>query len=81
MALIWCVPYLLMTYSLTGKPFYWGSSGGLSLYWMSTPYDTEMGDWFSKIDVKERPELFHHRDFLSWCDQNRKGLCDQKRKN
>jgi len=24
---------------------YWGDSGGMSLYWMSTPYNTEYGDW------------------------------------
>ena len=38
LALVWCLPYLAHTYSLTGRWFYWGSSGGMSLYWMSTPY-------------------------------------------
>jgi 4-amino-4-deoxy-L-arabinose transferase-like glycosyltransferase len=39
------VPYLVYTWQLTGKAFYWGNSGGMSLYWMSTPYANEYGDW------------------------------------
>lgn len=39
------LPYLAYTYNLTGKLLYWGNSGGLSLYWMSSPYDNEYGDW------------------------------------
>jgi 4-amino-4-deoxy-L-arabinose transferase-like glycosyltransferase len=39
------IPYLVYTWHLTGKVFYWGDSGGMSLYWMSTPYDGEYGDW------------------------------------
>lgn len=38
-------PYLFYTYKLTHKFFYWGNSGGMSLYWMSTPFDGEYGDW------------------------------------
>jgi len=38
-------PYLLYTYNLTGKIFYWGNSGGNSLYWMSTPIEGEFGEW------------------------------------
>jgi 4-amino-4-deoxy-L-arabinose transferase-like glycosyltransferase len=44
-AVIVCMPYLLYTYSITGKAYYWGTSGGLSLYWMSSPYEDELGDW------------------------------------
>lgn len=44
-ALLINVPYLFYTYSLTGKAFYWGNSGGMSLYWMSSPYKHEYGDW------------------------------------
>lgn len=40
-------PYLLYTYNLTGKWFYWGNSGGMSLYWMSTPFEREYGDFYS----------------------------------
>jgi hypothetical protein len=56
-ALIICVPYLIGTYVLTGKVFYWGTSGGMSLYWMSTPYSDEWGDWFSVENVMSMPEL------------------------
>lgn len=39
------LPWLIYTYNLTKKPFYFGNSGGVLLYWMSTPHDGEMGDW------------------------------------
>ncbi len=64
LALIWCLPYLVNTYSLTGKVFYWGTSGGMSLYWMSTSYPGELGDWHSATSVREIPELAPHRDFF-----------------
>jgi 4-amino-4-deoxy-L-arabinose transferase-like glycosyltransferase len=48
------VPYLVYTWHITGKVFYWGNSGGMSLYWMSTPYDNEYGDW--KV-----PDLTNHQ--------------------
>lgn len=38
-------PWLVYTYSITGRPLYFGNSGGVLLYWMSTPYDSETGDW------------------------------------
>ena len=44
-AFIATLPYLFYTYNLTGRLFYWGNSGGMSLYWMSTPIETEYGDW------------------------------------
>jgi hypothetical protein len=37
--------YLCYTYHLTDKLFYWGTSGGNNLYWMSTPHENEYGDW------------------------------------
>lgn len=43
------VPYLIYTYNLTHKIFYWGNSGGMSLYWMSTPVDGEFGDWNNEL--------------------------------
>jgi hypothetical protein len=48
------IPYLVYTWHITGKVFYWGNSGGMSLYWMSTPYDNEYGDW--KV-----PDLSNHQ--------------------
>lgn len=46
-SLLFCVPYLVYTYNLTGKIFYWGNSGGRQLYWMTSPYAEEYGDWAS----------------------------------
>jgi 4-amino-4-deoxy-L-arabinose transferase-like glycosyltransferase len=39
------IPYLFYTYNLTGRLFYWGNSGGMSLYWMSTSIENEYGNW------------------------------------
>jgi len=75
LALIWCGPYLLYTYSLTGRLFYWGTSGGMSLYWMSSPQANEYGSWFSVKDVKERTELTPHREFFATLE----GLSDVER--
>jgi 4-amino-4-deoxy-L-arabinose transferase-like glycosyltransferase len=64
-ALIFCLPYLSYTYSLTGKFFYWGNSGGLSLYWMSSPYPNELGSWQSVQQVFKMPELSrNHGEFF-----------------
>ena len=53
-------PYLIYTYHITGKVYYFGNSGGMSLYWMSTPYENEYGDWNNEnfgagINDPERP--------------------------
>jgi 4-amino-4-deoxy-L-arabinose transferase-like glycosyltransferase len=47
-AFITVMPYLIYTYNLTGRLFYWGNSGGISLYWMSTPYENEYGNWVNE---------------------------------
>jgi len=53
------VPYLAYTWHITGKIFYWGNSGGMSLYWMSTPYENEYGDWkLPDLSNKQYPTLF-----------------------
>lgn len=56
-ALLFCSPYLLYTYSLTGKVLYWSNAGGMQLYWMSTPYPEDYGDWHSTRRVSDYPEL------------------------
>ena len=53
-AYLLCLPYLLYTYRLTGKMFYWGTSGGISLYYMSTPFEGEYGDWGPTFSTRER---------------------------
>ncbi len=44
-ALFLVFPYLIYTYSITNRFPYFGNSGGMSLYWMSTPFKHEYGDW------------------------------------
>jgi 4-amino-4-deoxy-L-arabinose transferase-like glycosyltransferase len=53
------MPYLLYTYNLTGRLYYWGNSGGMSLYWMSNPYENEYGSWVNEklIQDKMDPDL------------------------
>lgn len=63
LALCFCLPYLFYTYSLTGKIFYWGNSGGLSLYWMSTPFPDELGDWHNNNEI-QNPLFKHHKIFF-----------------
>ena len=75
LALLWCVPYLLYMYSATGKAFYWGTSVGSTLYWMSTPYAGEYGSWYSDRQVRDRPELAPHREFFAKLE----GLTDVER--
>jgi hypothetical protein len=68
-ALLLCTPYLIYTYSLTGKVFYWGNSGGVALYWMSSPYDEEVGDFRQPEDVTNNPNLIRHRAFYEQISQ------------
>jgi hypothetical protein len=42
-------PYLIYTYYLTGRIFYWGTLAGNNLYWMSTPSANEYGSWFPDL--------------------------------
>lgn len=39
------LPYMVYTYNLTGRMFYWNSNSGGVLYWSSTPFKDEYGDW------------------------------------
>ncbi len=58
-ALAISIPYLVYTWHVTGKVFYWGNSGGMSLYWMSTPYENEYGDWkVPDLSNNQYPTLF-----------------------
>ncbi len=62
------LPYLLYTWNLTGKPLYWGTSGGMSLYWMSTPYENEYGEWhnstialYDAIEKSDSTKMFNEK--------------------
>lgn len=43
--LIFCIPWLGYTWSVSGKFFFWAASGTASLYWMSNPVPHEYGNW------------------------------------
>ena len=72
MAFIVNVPYLGYTYHLTGKMFYWSSFGGNNLYWMSSPYPEEYGNYYrfpfteshDRIPgSRKQIEINHQKDF------------------
>ena len=44
-AFIFTIPYLIFTYTITQKVFYWSNNGGALLYWTSSPYKTDLGEW------------------------------------
>lgn len=48
---LFITPYLVHTYFLTGKLFYMGTGGGEIVYFRSTPFEGEWGNWFSKEAV------------------------------
>lgn len=50
---MFAIPYLVYTYSVTEKLFLWGTQGGEILYWRSTPFEKEFGNWISIDDVLE----------------------------
>jgi 4-amino-4-deoxy-L-arabinose transferase-like glycosyltransferase len=65
------VPYLVYTWSLTGKVLYWGNSGGMSLYWMSTPYEHEYGDWkVPDLTNNQYPTIFKSPDVIKVLKKN-----------
>lgn len=57
---VFFTPFLVYTYFLTGKYFYSGTQGGELLYFRSSPYDEEYGDWLNKAyifdDLDQRPK-------------------------
>lgn len=65
------LPYLVYTWHLTGKVFYWGNSGGMSLYWMSTPYPHEYGDWkLPTLTNNQYPNLFKIKETAALLKKN-----------
>lgn len=65
LAMLACVPWLAYTYALTGHLFYWGNSGGLSLFWMSSPSSSQLGQWHSPTTVFLNPALAAYRPLFS----------------
>jgi hypothetical protein len=58
---IFCLPWLFYTYHITHQPFYWGNSGSMSLYTMSSPYPDELGDWISADNMSVS---LNHKAFM-----------------
>ena len=46
-------PYMVYIYNLTGRILYWSTTAGSTLYWASSPYKEEYGDW--KLELKQGP--------------------------
>jgi hypothetical protein len=65
LALVVCLPWLAYTYSVTNQPFYWGSSGALSLYWMTSSYPGGRGDWQQARAVFTDTRLAPQRPFFT----------------
>jgi hypothetical protein len=63
---IFCLPWLIYTYSLTNKLFYWADSGSMSMYTMSTPFANEIGDWKSSDELKQNP---NHKAFVDSIEE------------
>ncbi len=64
--LLGCLPWLIYTYSLTHHLFYWGNSGGLSLYWMASPSPSHTGEWYAPHTVLRDPALAGYRPFFHY---------------
>jgi 4-amino-4-deoxy-L-arabinose transferase-like glycosyltransferase len=58
------LPYLIYTYQLTGRVFYWGT-GSDNLYWMSSPNNNEYGSWFPDQTMESEPNFF--TSFIPGC--------------
>jgi hypothetical protein len=69
LALSFCLPYLLYTWQLTGRLFYWGNSGGAQLYCLSLPETQFLGDWQNSDAVIQNPEFYgQHAAFYAALD-------------
>jgi len=64
LALALCIPWLAYTHAKTDRLFVWGNSGSLSLYWMASPYEGDLGDWHQAHLVFTDPALRPHRAFF-----------------
>ena len=63
-ATVVCLPYLIYTQQFTGKSFHWADMGAYNLYWMSSPFPNDSGDWHRGSDVFARDVLANHRPFF-----------------
>lgn len=59
LSFLFCLPYLIYTYSLTNKLLFFSNSGSMSLYTMSSPVESELGDWQENSKLEQTP--FHKK--------------------
>lgn len=58
------VPWFGYAWAQSGQPLYVSNAGGLSLYWMASPHPQDLGDPWTPLEVRDRPELAQHRPFF-----------------
>ena len=68
-AFVTTLPYLIYTYHITHRIFYWSTVGGNNLYWMTTPYEFEYGDWSpdlkpNSIHTADKPSIFNRQKHI-----------------
>jgi hypothetical protein len=64
-ALALCAPWLAYTHSVSGRFPLWTNAGGLSLYWMASPYPSDLGDWHDASEVFGSAALAGHRPYFA----------------
>ena len=67
-SILFIIPYLLFTFSITGKKFFLSSTGGSLIYWTSSPYKTDLGEWhvFNMDDLKDH--LAYRYNYVTGVD-------------
>ncbi len=72
-ALLVTTPYLIYTYTVTGKIYYWSTFGGNNLYWMTTPFAGEYGNWMAdpKPNADSISQQYHYNQFEKYIKSNR----------
>jgi hypothetical protein len=75
-AFLFVFPYTIYTYRLTGKIYYFADSGGMQLYWMSTPFKNEYGEWHNANLTRKKNNLCNdsllvanHRQDMDYVNQ------------
>lgn len=85
--LVICVPYLADTHEKTGKLYCWSTNSGEVLYWLTSTYPGECGNWFDYNDAMNHRDLAaNHREFFERITklpalQRDAALMDQALKN
>ena len=65
-AVVTITPYVIYTYSLTGKFFYLSSEGGKVLYWMTSLDEHEYGDWNNNnFTANCSEDVFCNADYIA----------------